>query len=156
LNVLPGKGDGNFLHGSFSGTGKDATFIASGDFNNDGSVDLIVTNDGDNTVSVLLNAAGTTVGLTNSMNPSHAGQAIAFTATVVGTVSTSTPTGNVIFNGGTAILGSANLSDGVGTFTTSSLQHGNHRIVAVYEGDSSFNPHESRVLVRRVRQPVYN
>jgi len=151
VDVLAGKGDGTFLRGSFFATGKNATFVAPGDFNNDGSVDLVVTNDGDNTVSVLLNAAGTNVALTSSMNPSHVGQAVTFTATVAATVSTSIPTGTVIFKDGMTLLGNASLSNGVAAFTTSGLQQGKHRIVAVYEGDSSFNPNASAILIQRVR-----
>jgi hypothetical protein len=62
LSVLLGNGDGTFQSpnsGSFT-VGNDPVAVAVGDFNNDGSLDLVAANHDDNTVSVLLgNGDGT-------------------------------------------------------------------------------------------------
>jgi len=151
ISILGGKGDGTFSLPQSIKTSANPTFLALGDFNRDGSLDLVVTNSADNTASVVLNAAGALVDLTSSMNPSSVGQPVTFTATVRGTLLTNVPVGTVTFKDGSAILGRAKLSAGVGAFTTSSLGQGNHRITAVYSGDGIFNPTQSGVLVQVVK-----
>jgi kumamolisin len=75
----------------------------------------------------------------SSINPALSGQSITFTANV--TARTGTPTGTVTFTDTTTStsLGSAPLSAGVATFTTSALMTpGTHLIVASYSGDSNY------------------
>ena len=62
------------------------------------------------------------------------GQAVTFTATLSGAVA---PTGTVTFTDGGTVLGSAALSSGQASFTTSSLAVGAHSIVASYGGDAN-------------------
>jgi hypothetical protein len=78
--------------------------------------------------------------LKSSLNPSLAGQPVTFTATAIAvSPAKGTPTGVVtILDGGSAI-GTAPLSGGVATFTTSALAAGSHMITASYGGDANFS-----------------
>jgi hypothetical protein len=85
-----------------------------------------------------LNAASaTTTNLATSANPSVYGQATTFTATVKQVApGTGTPTGGVVFEDGTTVIGAGTLNGaGVATFTTSTLSVASHPITAVYVGD---------------------
>jgi hypothetical protein len=76
-----------------------------------------------------------------SLNPSVAGQAVTFSATVK--ESSGTPTGHVSFQEGSTTLGTGTLTtrDGahVAKFTISALTSGSHAITATYSGDTNFN-----------------
>jgi hypothetical protein len=73
-------------------------------------------------------------------NPSVFGQTVSFTATVTAIgAGAGTPTGSVTFKADGTSIGSANLSLGVATFTTSTLAVGTHAIQATYAGDTSFH-----------------
>ena len=54
VSVLQGNGDGTFAPGGTFSVGIGPASLAVGDFNNDGNLDVVVANSGDNTVSVLL------------------------------------------------------------------------------------------------------
>jgi Phosphoesterase family/Bacterial Ig-like domain (group 3) len=83
-------------------------------------------------------AGATTTTVASSLSSSVYGQAVSFSATVTANVS-GTPTGSVAFSDGSTLLGTASLSAGVATFSTSALTTGQHSIAAVYNGNSSFN-----------------
>ena len=91
-------------------------------------------------LSITINAAPgittTTTTVTSSENPSTYGNSVTFTATVSAT--SGTPTGTVYFTDGTTTLGSAIISSGQPTCTTSTLSVGTHSITAVYTGNASF------------------
>ncbi|GAA3088893.1 ice-binding family protein [Streptosporangium carneum] len=101
----------------------------------------------------------TTTTLTSSPNPSTAGQAVTFTATVSAVTGSLTPTGRVLFRDGSTRLGIV-LTDatGVARFTTSSLSAGTHQITAVYVSRGTamheawvlFMPSRSNVLSQEV------
>lgn len=74
----------------------------------------------------------TTTSVTSSANPSQPGQAVMFTATVGGGVSTGT--GSVTFFDGSTMLGTGQLVGGRATFTTSGLSIGDHSITAQFSG----------------------
>lgn len=76
----------------------------------------------------------TTTGLTSAPNPSHYGEAVTFTATVIS--SGPMPTGRVRFFDGPLAFGSGTLSGGVATLIYSRLLAGRHPITARYLGDS--------------------
>jgi hypothetical protein len=75
-----------------------------------------------------------------SANPSPAGSNVTLTATITAIAQGSgTPTGTVQFLAdGSPIGAPATLSGGVANFTTNSLAHGYHLIVAQYTGDGNF------------------
>ena len=90
-------------------------------------------------VSQVVGQASTTTALSSSQSSPILNQSVTFTATVNPTVSLSTnPTGTVTFFDGNAKVGSASLSAGVATFTTSSLAAGTHAITGAYSGDSNY------------------
>jgi hypothetical protein len=88
-------------------------------------------------VSQVVTKATTSTNLVSSVNPSTAGQAVIFTATVFSST-TGIPTGTVTFKSGTAVLGTVSLSSGSASLTTSSLASGSHSITATYNGSGSF------------------
>jgi hypothetical protein len=85
--------------------------------------------------------------LVSSTGYSTEGNPVTFTAAVyVPGPGAGTPSGTVTFKDGTNELGTAVLSGGVATFTTSFLSPGTHRITAVYNGDDNFKSSKSIVL----------
>jgi Bacterial Ig-like domain (group 3)/FG-GAP-like repeat len=153
VTVLTGKGDGTFPSLMSLPTGTGPANVVAVDLNHDGSPDLVSVNNGDETFSVLLNAAGTYVQLSSSPNPSASGQAVSFTAKVRGSVTTSVvPSGSVVFKDGAKTLGSVRLSGGIASFTISTLSQGAHGIVATYSGDTNFNPNQSKSLLQTVNK----
>ncbi len=103
------------------------------------------------TQNVVLALTTSSVALIASINPSVAGQAVAFTATV--TSGGGTPTGTVTFNDGGAAIGSATLAGGIATLTTSALTVGTHTITAVYAGNGNFTASTSAALLQAVNTP---
>jgi uncharacterized repeat protein (TIGR03803 family) len=87
----------------------------------------------------------TTITLVSNLNPSTHDQAVTFTVTVTSS-GPDMPTGKVAFKNGTTLIGTATLSAGVATLTTSSLAVGTHTITAQYQGDSASAPSTSSVL----------
>jgi hypothetical protein len=92
----------------------------------------------------------TTTTLTSSLNPSLIGQPVTFTATVT-PKSGSVPTGTVSFEHLGFVLGTETLSNGVASFTTSTLPANvaNH-IVAVYSGSATNAGSTSTALAQTV------
>jgi hypothetical protein len=100
-------------------------------------------------VTEAVGKATTTTALASSLNPSNSGQAVTFTATVTPEFS-GTPTGSVVFKNGTKTLGTATLSDGVASYTTTSLAVGMESITAAFDGSSSFKVSTSPPLIQTV------
>ena len=94
----------------------------------------------------------TTTALTSSLDPSVAGAAVTFTATVAGPLGSSTsPGGTVTFSDGATTLGQGTLNaGGVATLAVSALASGQHNITANYSGDTSDLASQSVVLVQTV------
>ena len=83
--------------------------------------------------------ASTNGTLSPSANPIIAGRSVILTATV--TSPGVTPTGNITFEDGAAVLGQVALnSQGVATFTVNSLPPGTHGLIANYAGDGNSLP----------------
>jgi sugar lactone lactonase YvrE len=95
----------------------------------------------------------TAVSLTSSANPSALNTAVTFTATIStpggGGVA---PDGTVNFFDGVNLIGSATVSAGAASFSTSNLSDGQHPITAVYSGDAAtyINGSTSSVLKQDV------
>jgi hypothetical protein len=85
------------------------------------------------------NPVATTTALTSSLNPALQGKLVTFTATVSPQSGTGTPTGNITFKNGTAVLATQTLSGGTAMYSTATLPLGSNLITAVYGGDSNFN-----------------
>ncbi|MFC6081585.1 Ig-like domain-containing protein [Sphaerisporangium aureirubrum] len=92
----------------------------------------------------------TTITLTASRNPARTGESITFTATVTAT-GVILATGNVVFRNGSTDIGTAPL-EGVAqaTFTTSAMAEGTHHITAHYQGNASFDPSTSPIVILKV------
>jgi hypothetical protein len=125
-----------------------------------GSDSITATYDGDSlydpstsaALTQAVNANETVITLTSSQSTSTYGQLVTFTATVApaaGSLS-GTPTGQVDFYADGIYIGSGTLSNGVATFSTSTLSAGNHTITAVYEGDSLYDGSTSDPLLQIV------
>jgi len=84
------------------------------------------------TLTQTISQATTTTTVASSVNPSHAGQSVRFTATVLSP--TAKPTGTVTFTAGTVTLGTATLSNGKGSLTTSTLAVGSTTVTVTYPG----------------------
>lgn len=84
--------------------------------------------------------AHTASALTLSTASVSAGAAVKLTAVVTAqSPSAGTPSGNVTFNDGSTVLGSATLdATGTATFTTTALAPGTHTLVAAYNGNANF------------------
>jgi hypothetical protein len=79
----------------------------------------------------------TSTSVVSSLNPSVFGQPVTFAVNVTGSGS-GTPSASVSFLDGANTLGTAALSGGRASFTTSTLTVGAHAITAVYSGDDNF------------------
>lgn len=114
-------------YGSIGSHSITATY--SGDANNPGSTSDMLTQ--------LIQGTSKTTVLTSG-SPSSLGQPVAFTASMTSTYG-SIPNGDTVnFYDGKALLGSATVSGGAATYTTSALTAKTHAIKAVYAGDENF------------------
>jgi autotransporter-associated beta strand protein len=101
-----------------------------------------------------VNPANTTTTVTSSLNPSAAGQPVAFSATVsVLPPGGGTPSGTVTFLDGATTLGTAPVSGGTASLATLSLSMGTHTIGAIYGGDTNFNGGGSQAITQTVNAP---
>jgi hypothetical protein len=114
----------------------------SGDTNNQAAIS--------NALVQTVQAAGTSVTLISSVNPSLANAPVTLTATVVG--KGGSVTGVVTFQDGATTLGATNVNAGVATFLVAGLSPGLHSIIAVYGGDENNSQSTSSVLLQSVVQ----
>src|SRR6266702_859941 len=98
-------------------------------------------------LSQTVNKAATTVTAISSVNPNVFGQGVTFSAVVAPAApGAGSPTGTITFQDGATSLGTASLTGGQATFTSSSLSIASHSITAVYVGDGNFNGSASAPL----------
>lgn len=120
-----------------------------------GTVDVTVTTPGGTSATAGADrfsyaAVGSSITLSSSQNPSSAGQAVRFTATVSGI----TPTGTVTFFDGGTQIGTATLTGGTASITISSLATGSHTITARYSGDGNNAASTSAAVLQTVNVPA--
>jgi hypothetical protein len=109
----------------------------------------------DTTVQVVPIVA-TSTSLAASTNPANLGASATFTASVTPASGNVVPTGTVVFNDGSAQLGTGTLTaSGQATYSTSSLAAGSHAITAVYGGDSLYTGSTSTTLTEVVNAPGF-
>lgn len=113
VNVLMGNGNGSFQPMNVYTVGMDPTFMTTGDFNQDGKLDLAVSSSGENKVSVLLNNGG---GVFQAA--SHYAVGVHPNAITVGDFNIDGKTDLVVTNGQSKTF-SVLLSNGDGTFKNS-------------------------------------
>ena len=94
----------------------------------------------------------TTTTLTSSLNPSVYGEAVTLTAVVSSTLGAPPDGESVTFLQGTKVLGTAALSGGSATFTTSTLAAATDNVKAVYSGDSTFARSTSNIVSQMVSE----
>ena len=123
-----------------------------------GSSDIVLANwVSGNTITSMVNTAGTHITLIGSPNPSKPKEAVTFTASVTASAPglPNAPTGSVTFYVSAIVakkqtwklLGTSPLANGVATSSPdSALPAGTSQIMAVYGGDQNFNSNLSQVL----------
>lgn len=94
--------------------------------------------------------AASSVALSSSVNPAASGQTVTFTAAVT----PSAATGTVQFYDGAALLGTSTLTNGIATYSTSSLAVGTHSITANYTGNATYGASNSTALSQAVKNAV--
>lgn len=137
VSILLGDGTGNFTLKSSPSTGEAPTFVAVGDFNGDGNLDLAVANGTDGTLSILLGDG--TGNFTLESNPSTGANPswvavgdfnndgiLDLAVANAGSVTATTTRGTTV----TVMIG-----NGDGTFSTSSISSEGISPVAVAVGD---------------------
>jgi hypothetical protein len=151
ITVLYGKGDGSFDAPTPYTAGVDPSWLAVGDFNEDGATDVAVVDSGSTALTLLLNQGGNHIALRSSATSVRAGQSVTFTATLRSSVAgAGTPTGTIAFKDGARGIGFLHLNHGQAVFTTVHLSQGTHVITASYWGDGHFNPHVSAAVSEKI------
>ena len=97
-------------------------------------------------LTVLPALANSAVNLNSSSSSVGPDSAVTLSASVVGNSSSTTPTGAVEFVASGTILGTANLSGGAATFTTTALPSGTDAVSALYMGDSTYSSSSSNAI----------
>lgn len=92
----------------------------------------------------------TTTTLSSSLNPSHAGNAVTFTAHVA-SAGPIAPSGKVQFFDGTTSIGATTVSAQIATLTKSTLALGTHSITAHYLGDNANAKSISLAVIQTVQ-----
>jgi Bacterial Ig-like domain (group 3)/FG-GAP-like repeat len=166
VGILLGNGNGTFQPAVPYDSGAAYSIsVAVADLNGDGRPDAVVANfcsngaldciaSAESSVGVFLNNTGsahisfaTSTALASGLNPSIYGQAITLTATVTSIGGRIPPhPETVTFYNGLSVLGTAPMTGGIASLTTSSLQSGIHAITAAYLGDANFTASTSPVL----------
>ncbi len=125
--TLNSSGVASFSRANLNADAYPLTAAYSGDANNLSSTSPVV--------NQLVLETTSAAAITASPNPSAVGQAVTFSAKI--TSPTVTPSGPVTFTAGKTVLGTAQLSGGEATFTTSTLPAGSTVVTLTYNGDSN-------------------
>jgi hypothetical protein len=142
--TLNGAGQALLTTASLAAGSHSITAVYSGDVSNTGAASSALTQS--------VGQAATSVSLVSSLNPSQVGQSVTFTATVAS--GGGTPTGLVNFLDGASVLGSASLSGGIASFSTSALTLGSHTITASFAASGNFTGSASAPVIQAVNTPT--
>jgi hypothetical protein len=99
-------------------------------------------------------ARRTTTTLTASPMAVAAGQRVTLTASVAAAGGSAAPTGRVTFKDGSTVLGTAMLSGGRATFTTSTLTAGTHHLTVTYGGAAGLAASSSATVLLTAGTPA--
>ena len=160
-----GSGSGTISAAGELPTGVQSAGVRLVDVNGDGIPDILLTSAGgvsnQYAIEVFLSAASasstypTSTSLTTSTNSVTTGQPVTFTVQVTSPEGNSPPGGSVTFLDGSTTLATESLnSNGVATYTTSSLAAGVHSITASYQGNSTFATSTSSAVTVTVSAPA--
>jgi hypothetical protein len=108
------------------------TVVYSGDSNNLGSTSAVLSQ------SVNALPAATTTKITTSGSPTYINQLVIFTATITSTYGPIPDGEAVTFYDGTTVITTGITTNGVSTFSSSTLAARSHTIKATYAGDAAF------------------
>jgi len=111
----------------------------------------VQTGDGPATATVTVVGQKTTTTMTSSPNPSALDQSVTFTATVTSASGAPADGETVSFMQGKTLEGTATLSGGSASFSTSTLKKGSHSITAIYGGDTVYDSSRSPALKQVVQ-----
>lgn len=150
--------DGGTTLGTASISGTTATFTTS--FFSVGAQALTATYGGDSnnassigSLNLTVNQAASSISLASSGSSISYGQILTLTATVsASSPGRGGPTGTVTFLDGTTSLGTAPITAGTATYTTTALAVGSHSLTASYSGDTNFTAAASSALSQTVGQ----
>src|SRR5262249_18502369 len=141
VSVLLGDGKGTFFlpDGGEVGVGSSPSFAAAGDFNGDGTADLIVANASSNNLTLLLagKAATSTSAFTENPTTFTYGTLFSLGANVATTgMAFSSPTGSATLFDGANNFGNAPETATPYSFSSLTLGGGTHSLTVVYNGDA--------------------
>jgi hypothetical protein len=105
-------------------------------------------------VTVAAPNVNTTTVLTSSVSTVTQNISVTLTAKVQQASGTATPPGSITFYTGSSAIGTAVLSAGVGSLSTTALALGTNSVTAVYSGAAGFNPSTSISVVVTVQPPT--
>ncbi len=95
---------------------------------------------GSSSKPIVANSGASVAVLTASSSTPALGSSVTLIGSVAGAIpASSTPTGTVTFLDGANVIGTAPVTGGAATMTTSTLAIGNHSLVASYGGDSTYS-----------------
>jgi hypothetical protein len=147
--VLDASGMTMFRSSSLAVGAHSVTAVYAGDTNFSASTSGVA--------SIMIVAAAKTNTLTavsTSAIQAISGQSVIFSAVVMPSSGSGTPTGSVTFLDGTTSIGAATLSGGAGSVSSSMLAVGTHTITAMYSGDANFSGSTSRAVSVTVVAPA--
>ncbi len=152
LEVFKGRGDGSFLAPNLFPVSAGVLHPIAAHLTNTVAFDAITSGISANQISVLVNHGANTLTLTSSLNPSAVSQPVTLRALIQPKFPGSGNfSGSLIFADGSKTLGTSAVDPtGAGSLTTTFASPGQHSLLAVFGGNSSFVGGSSGSLVQTV------
>lgn len=98
----------------------------------------------------VIESGTTTTTLSSSTNPATFGQQVTLTANIAIATGSGVASGTVSFFDGSNVIGTAVVSSGVATLSTSSMSVGSHTLTASYSGNDNFGSSTSAALTQTI------